>query len=88
MVISFIGIVGFIASFTSIISLLPQIHKTYTSKSCQDVSLLMLVNFFISSLSWVVYGILTETQSVWITNIIMLLFSLIILYMKIRYSNR
>ena len=84
MIVSF---VGFIASFTSVISLLPQIYKSYTSKSCRDVSLLMLINFFVSSLSWVVYGILTNTQSVWITNIIMLLFSLIILYMKVKYSN-
>jgi MtN3 and saliva related transmembrane protein len=79
-------IIGFIASFTSTISLVPQIYKTYKTKSVKDLSLIMLINFFLCSISWVVYGILTDTKSVLITNIIMTLFSLIMLVFKIKYQ--
>lgn len=80
-----VSIFGFIASFTSVISLLPQIHKSYVTKSCNDISFLMLLNFFISSLSWIIYGALIEAQTVWMTNIILLLCSIILLHMKIKY---
>jgi MtN3 and saliva related transmembrane protein len=81
-------IVGFIASFTSTISLLPQIYRTYKTKSVEDLSFLMLINFTICSISWVLYGILTNTISVWITNIIMTIFSFILLILKICYQPK
>lgn len=79
-------VIGFIASFTSTISLVPQIYKTYKTKSVEDLSLIMLINFFLCSISWVIYGILTDTKSVLITNVIMTLFSLIMLIFKIKYQ--
>ena len=80
-------IISFIASFTSTISLLPQIYKTYKTKSAEDLSLIMLTNFILCSTSWIIYGILTGTKSVWITNIIMTLFSFIMLILKIKYQT-
>ena len=80
-------IFGFIASFTSVISLLPQIIKSYKTKSVDDISLAMIINFVICSISWVIYGLLTESQSVWITNVIMSIFSIIMLVLKIKYNR-
>ena len=80
-------IIGFIASFTSIVSLIPQIIQSYRTRSVRDISLLMLINFCICSISWVFYGILTDAQSVWLTNIIMSLFSFILLYFKVKYND-
>lgn len=80
-------IFGFIASFTSVISLLPQIIKSYKTKSVDDISLGMIINFVICSISWVVYGLLTKSNSVWITNIIMSIFSIIMLVLKIKYNR-
>ena len=82
-----ITIVGFIASFTSVISLIPQIIKSYKTKSVSDLSFLMLVNFLICSISWTLYGILIDDLSVLATNIVMTIFSFILLVFKIRYAK-
>jgi MtN3 and saliva related transmembrane protein len=80
-------IFSFLATFTSVVSLLPQIYKTYTTKSCDDISLFMLVNFSICSFSWVMYGVLTDSTTVWVANILMLLCEIIMIYMKLKYSK-
>jgi len=83
-----ISIIGFIATITSIISLPPQLYQTYKTKSARDISMFMLINFLICSLSWVAYGFLTDTASVWITNVIMTIFSLLMIILKIVYDRR
>ena len=84
----FLMFIGFIALSTSTISLLPQIYHTYKTKSVKDISLLMLINFLICSISWIVYGILTDTTSVWITNCIMTIFSIVLLIFKLKYKSQ
>lgn len=81
-------LIGSIASITSTISLLPQIYQTYKTKSAKDLSLAMLINFFICSTAWIAYGFLTETISVWLTNVIMTIFSVALIVMKIRYEEK
>lgn len=78
--------ISLIASITSIFSLVPQIIKIYKSRSSKDLSLLMLINFLVCSLSWIAYGFLTETETVWITNLIMTIFTIILIIFKIRYT--
>jgi MtN3 and saliva related transmembrane protein len=85
MIISLIGTVAF---FTSTVSLLPQIYLTYKTKSAKDISYLMLINFFICSLSWTFYGFLTNATTVWLTNIFMTVTSILILFLKIKYSTK
>ena len=78
--------ISLIASITPIFSLVPQIIKIYKSRSSKDLSLLMLINFLVCSLSWIAYGFLTETETVWITNLIMTIFTIILIIFKIRYT--
>ena len=80
-----IVVLGFIASITSVISLIPQIVKSYKTKSVGDLSILMIVNFLISSISWALYGILIDAVSVWATNIVMTVFAIIL--MKFKYDK-
>lgn len=82
-----IAILGFIASFTSVISLIPQIIKSYQTKSVTDLSILMLINFVMCSISWTIYGILIDAVSVWVTNIIMSVFSSTLLVLKFQYDR-
>lgn len=83
----FLSWVGFVAMFTSTFSLIPQIYRTYKTRSAEDLSFLMLLNFFICSVSWVIYGLLIEGRAIWVTNILMTLFSLILLVFKWRYRS-
>ncbi|WP_343288746.1 PQ-loop domain-containing transporter [Wolbachia endosymbiont of Encarsia formosa] len=45
---------GFIEFITSLIGLLPQVYRAYITKLTRDVSMLMLVNYFICSSSWLI----------------------------------
>jgi len=64
-----VEIVGALAAFTSTIALLRQITKAYSTRETKDLSLLMLVNFLVTSLLWVWYGIMIGSASVWVCNI-------------------
>ena len=81
-----ITIIGFLAAFTSTISLIPQVYKTYKLKSSNDLSYLMLLNFFVTSVLWILYGIMIMSVAVWGTNVIMLIFSVILLILKYKYD--
>lgn len=83
-----ISIIGFLAGLTSTISLVPQIYKTYKSKTTRDLSMIMLVNFVICSALWIAYGHLTDTMSVTLTNVIMLVCSIILIYFKWSYKEQ
>jgi len=83
-----IFIVSVLACFTSTISLIPQVYKTYRTKSVDDLSSVMLWNFCLCSLLWIIYGLLTDSKTVWVTNVIMLVFSVILVYFKIRYDGK
>ncbi|MFK7967928.1 MAG: SemiSWEET family sugar transporter [Rickettsiaceae bacterium] len=72
---------------TSVISLMPQIVKSYKTKSVGDLSILMIINFLISSICWTLYGILIDAVSVWATNIVMTVFSLILMNFKFKYDK-
>lgn len=81
-------IVGLIASFSSTVSLFPQLYRAYTTKSTDDISMGMLINFVICSLSWIAYGLLTDSVTVWATNVIMALSSVVMIVMKLKYARK
>ncbi|QVL56026.1 MAG: PQ-loop repeat-containing protein [Simkaniaceae bacterium] len=81
-------VISIVASATSILSLIPQIYRTYQLKSASDLSLLMLINFLVCSLSWVAYGALTGMVFIWVTNVIMTFFSIVLIVFKIRYTPK
>ncbi len=83
-----ITIFGFLAALTSTISLIPQIYKTYKTKSTRDISVLMLLNFVFSSICWVIYGAMIDAMSVVWCNVIMLGFSLILMVLKYCYEYK
>lgn len=84
----FANVIGLIAMVTSTISLLPQIYRTYQTRSSTDLSLGMLWNLFICSISWVIYGILIDATAIWVTNILMTIFSSTLLILSRRYRVR
>ena len=72
-------IVGIIAGALSCTTFLPQVIKTWKSKSTKDVSLTMFIIASISTTLWIIYGVLIHSFSILATNIVVLLFSLIML---------
>ena len=51
-----IEFIGFIAAFLGTISLIPQVLKTWKSKSVTDISIVMYLIISIDSVLWLIYG--------------------------------
>jgi MtN3 and saliva related transmembrane protein len=65
----YIDLIGIIASVTSVAGFFPQIYKNQRTRSVSDLSALMLLNFVVCSLAWVIYGGLTGSTYVLVTNV-------------------
>jgi len=81
-------IFSLIAMITTIIGLSPQIYKTYITKSAHDLSYLMLYNFLLCSLSWVIHGIYEKDIFVLISNIFGLFCCLVSIIQKKLYDAK
>lgn len=79
-------IVGFIAGALSCTTFLPQVLKTLKSKSTKDVSLTMFLIATAGTSLWLLYGILIHSVSIIATNIVVLVFSMTMLFLI--YKNR
>ncbi|GAB4093715.1 SemiSWEET family sugar transporter [Flaviaesturariibacter terrae] len=84
----FIEILGMIAGSISAITFLPQVIKTWRTKSAADISLLMFTFATISVILWLVYGIVKKSVPIIYTNSMVLVFSLIMLYFKVRFGKQ
>lgn len=79
---------GSLAFITSVIGLLPQVVKTWQSRSAADVSMLMLINYSICSLAWIVYGGYSNSWFVLSSNVLGLISSLILIGLKWHYDAK
>ncbi len=77
---------GTIALITSLIGLLPQIYKSYKIKSTHDISMLMLVNYLVCSIAWVVYGLCQGSSFVVLSNVVGTAISIISIAQKSYYD--
>jgi MtN3 and saliva related transmembrane protein len=81
----FITILGLAAATITTISFLPQMFKTWQTKSAKDVSLVTLITFISGVFLWLIYGISLQSLPIILANAITLIFNLIILWLKIKY---
>ncbi|WP_375480096.1 SemiSWEET transporter [uncultured Nostoc sp.] len=81
----FITILGLAAATITTISFLPQMFKTWQTKSAKDVSSVTLITFISGVFLWLIYGIYLQSLPIILANAITLIFNLIILWLKIKY---
>lgn len=81
-----IDVLGFIAATLTTLAFLPQLLKTWQTKSAGDVSFLMLSTFSIGVFLWLLYGMFIQSWPVIVANFLTLIFNLLILSLKIRYE--
>jgi len=85
--LSYIDLFGFLAALLTTIAFLPQLYKTWKTKSAGDVSLIMLILFITGLICWIIYGIKINSIPILIANIITFIFNSSILVLKIIYRN-
>lgn len=78
---------GFIAAILTTIAFLPQLYKTWTTKSAEDVSLITLILFIIGLICWMIYGIKINSTPILVANIVTFIFNFSILILKLIYSK-
>ncbi|MBC6432695.1 hypothetical protein FM036_18840 [Nostoc sp. HG1] len=81
----FLTILGLAAATLTTTAFLPQMFKTWQTKSAKDVSFVMLITFMSGLFLWLIYGIYLQALPIILANSVTLFFNLIILWLKIKY---
>jgi len=82
----YVEILGLIAAVLTTGSFLPQAIKVIKTKNTNDLSLSMY-SMFVSGVGlWLVYGFIIDSLPIILANIVTLMLSGTILFMKIRYK--
>ncbi len=85
--LNYIDLFGFLAALLTTIAFLPQLYKTWQTKSADDVSLVMLILFIIGLFCWIIYGLKINSIPILVANIITFVFNFSILILKISYRK-
>jgi MtN3 and saliva related transmembrane protein len=80
--------IGLFAGFCTTVSLYPQLHRIWRSKSARDVSLTMFLVMGFGTALWLTYGILIRSLPVMAANSLSLLLIIVILVLKLRCDRR
>jgi MtN3 and saliva related transmembrane protein len=79
--------VGLLGSLLSSITFIPQVYKTWKTKSAGDLSLLMMSIVFISTIVWLIYGFGLNLLPVIIANSIICVLSLLLIIFKLTFKR-
>lgn len=82
-----IEILGLIAGGLTTIAFIPQVYKTWKTKSAKDVSLHMFIIFVTGVTLWIIYGIIKDVPAVLFSNIAIFIFATIQILLKIKYDK-
>ena len=85
--LNYIDLFGFSAALLTTIAFLPQLYKTWQTKSADDVSLVMLILFITGLVCWIIYGLKIDSIPILVANIITFIFNFSILILKIKYRK-
>jgi MtN3 and saliva related transmembrane protein len=80
-----INAIGYFGSFLTAITFVPQVYKSWQSKSVGDLSIWMVLIVVFSTIVWLVYAFAIESGPVIVANTIVLILSLVLLAFKIRF---
>jgi MtN3 and saliva related transmembrane protein len=80
-------IIGLAAGGLTTVSFLPQVVKTWKSKSAKDLSLVMFSLFCLGIVLWLVYGLLINSLPVILSNAFTLILSSTILFFKLKFKD-
>lgn len=83
----FINMIGILAGILTTIAFLPQVIRTYKTRSVKDISLGMFSIMFTGVILWLIYGLLKADLPIILANGITLFLVGIILIFKLRFHS-
>ena len=81
-----VTLIGFFAGFLTTVAFVPQVLKTWKSKSASDLSFGMFLIFSLGVLCWLIYGILLAEFPIVFWNTVTLILALALLIMKLKFD--
>ncbi len=81
-------LIGFVAGILVAVALLPQVIKSWKTKSTHDISLGWSVTSLAGQLIWIMYGWMISSPSLIIMSSITFLMACSVLYLKFRYGMK
>ncbi len=78
-------VLGLTAASCSTLAFLPQVVKTWRTRSTHDISQAMFILIVTGAVLWLGYGILQRDLPIIAANIATLMLTSVILYLKLRY---
>jgi MtN3 and saliva related transmembrane protein len=82
-----VNILGLIAGALTTIAFVPQVVKTYQTRSAKDLSLAMFAIFCTGTICWLSYGLLIDDLPVIAANAVTLALSSLLLIFKYRFRD-
>ncbi|CAN5403275.1 SemiSWEET transporter [soil metagenome] len=82
-----VKILGLFAGSLTTIAFVPQVIKTYRSRSARGLSLGMFLIFCSGTIAWLTYGILIDDLPVILANAVTLLLSTVLIIFKVIYRD-
>jgi MtN3 and saliva related transmembrane protein len=83
-----VEILGLVSGALTTIAFIPQVMKTYKSKSAKNLSLGMFLIFCMGTIGWLAYGIFRSDVPVMAANAVTLALCLVIIYFKFRFKEQ
>lgn len=82
-----VTLLGLAAGAITTISFVPQVLKTWRSKSAKDVSLGMFGLFAAGIIMWIIYGFYTHSMPIIAANTVTLALVFVIIGLKFKYGQ-
>lgn len=79
-------VLGMVAGFLTTASFVPQVWKTWRTRSADDISYGMLVLFLVGLSLWLVYGILLTSIPIILANTVTIALVIMLIAMKSHFS--
>ena len=81
-------LLGLLAGTLTTASFVPQVIKTWRSRSARDISTLWLVTFTTGISLWLIYGLIILSLPIILANGITLALTLLILFFKLLFGRK
>jgi MtN3 and saliva related transmembrane protein len=79
-------LIGYFAGFLTTFAFIPQVLKTWKSKSASDLSLGMFSVFSLGVLCWLIYGLILAEAPMVFWNAVTLILASALLVMKMKFE--
>ena len=78
--------IGLVAGVLTTSAFVPQVYKTWKSKSADGLSLTMYLVFFVGIILWLIYGIYIQSFAMILTNAVTSFLALLLILFKLRFK--